>query len=254
MPSNTEHDRNRAHLASVLRLLLGPMALLVSLFHAEPVSAASPAVASIAPPSENAAVDAGVWADAELPMCDLTGSSLAVPPGSCSAVIPDAVIPDAVIPEAVIPDAVIPDGVTPDVVARAARDEAGKAPADRAPAKAAPMCASDATSIAAPVEIPEVDRGHFEPLPCDAQALLSLFGSWPREGSMQRITARESPPRNPLPSPALNDRNDGVGAPSMPLYWPERAAPSTLAIHWGGGLAWQAGHRSRIDRPPSLRA
>lgn len=229
MPSNTEQSRNRTYLASVLWLLFGPVALLVS-FQAEPVFAVSPGVVSIAAPSENAAVDAGVAAEAELPRCDMTDISLAVATGSCEAVSPEA--------------------VTPEVVAGAAQEEAGEVPADKPVDKAAPMCALDGTSIAAPVEIQEVDRGHFESLPCDAQALLAL-GSQLREGGKQRVAARESSHRDPLQSPW---QNDGNGALSRPLYWAERAPPSTLASHGCGGLAWQPGHRSRIDRPPSRRA
>jgi hypothetical protein len=242
MPSNTEQSRNRTYLASLLRLMFGTVALLV-LFHAEPMFAVSPGDASIPARSENAAVDAGVSAEAELPLCDLTDISLAVAPGSCLVATPEAVTPEAVTPEA----------VTPEVLAGAAQ-EAAEVPADKFVAKAAPMCASDGTSIAAPVEIPEIDRGHFEPLPCDAQALLALLGLQLREGAIQLVAARESSPRAPLQSPSLNDRNDGIGALSVPLYWPERAPPSTLGSHWCGGLAWQPGHRSRIDRPPSLRA
>jgi hypothetical protein len=175
------------------------------------------------------------------------------------------VVPEDVIPEDVIPEDVIPEVATAEAVARRAQDEAARAPgdkpaangarADKAPApKAAPMCASDATSIVAPVEIPEVDRGKFEPLPCDAQALLSLFRSQFRDGSAQLISAGELPPRVPSQSPALSHGKDGTGALSLPPCWPERAAPSTLASHWSGGLASQPGHRSRIDRPPTPRA
>jgi hypothetical protein len=242
MPSNTEHHRTRTHLASVLRLLFVPVALLVS-FHTEPVSADSPSVVLIAALSENASVDAGISAEAELPLCDLADGLLAVAPGFCAAVVPEAMAPEVVTPE----------GVTPDVVARGAREEVAKAPADQAPApKAAPMCATDATSIAAPVEIPEVDRGNFEPLPCDVQALLALFRSQSGEDSMPLIAARELPSRVPSQSPASND-GDGTGALLVPPYWPEGAAPSTLDSHRRVGLAWQLGHRSRIDRPPSLR-
>jgi hypothetical protein len=239
MPSNTEQGRNRTHLASVLWRWVGPLALLV-LFHAKPASAASPAVVSIAAPAENAAVDAGVSTEVELRMCDLTDASLAVAPGSCLAAIPDAVTPDAA----------LPDAPTPDVGARPVPEEAARAPGDRA----APMCDPNAMSIVAPVEIPEVDRGHFEPLPCDGQALLSLLRSQPRGGNVRLVAVREPPPRGPLQSPSLNEGNDGAAALSVPLYWPERAAPSTLAPHWHGGLTRQPGHRSRIERPPSLRA
>jgi hypothetical protein len=243
MPSNTEHHRSRTHLASVLRLLFVPVALLVS-FHTEPVSADSPSVVLIAAPSENASVDAGISAEAELPLCDRADGLLAVAPGLCAAVVPEAMAPEVVPPE----------GVTPDLVARGAQEEAVKAPADPASApKAAPMCATDATSIAAPVEIPEVDRGNFEPLPCDVQALLALFRSPSGEGSTPLIAARELPHHVPSQSPASNDGNDGNGALLVPPYWPEGAAPSTLDSHRSVGLAWQPGHRSRIDRPPSLR-
>jgi hypothetical protein len=222
MPSNTEHGPNGANVASVLRLLFVSVALLV-LFHTAPVSALSPMLAPIAAMSQ----DAGVSTDAELPMCDLTDASQAVAPGSCPAAIPG-------------------------VGARAAQEGAAKAPADQAPAdRAAPMCDLNAMSLDASVEIPEIDRGHFEPLPCDALAPLSLLGSQHREeGGIQLLAARESLPRAPLHSPSLIDGIAALGS----LCWPERAAPSTLAAHSHGGLAWQLGHRSRIDRPPSLRA
>lgn len=233
MPSSTEQRRDRTYLASVVRLLFGPVALLVS-FHAEPVFAVSPGVVSIA-----ASANSAVSTEAELPGCDLTDISLAVTPGSCLAATPDSATPGAV----------TRDVVTPDVVAGAAHEEAADVPADKPADKAAPMCALDGTSIAAPVEIPEVDRGHFESLPCDAQALLALPGWQLREGDRQWVDARESSHRAPPLSPSMND---GDGALSVPLYWPERALPSTLASQWCGGLAWQPGHRTRIDRPPSL--
>lgn len=251
MPFNTEQGRSRTRLASILRMMFGPVALLVSL-HAEPMVAVAPGVVSLAAPSENAAVSA----EAELPVCALTDISLAGAPGSCRAATPEAATLEAATLEAATleaatPEAVTADVETPDVVAGAAQEPA-VAPTDDAADRAAPMCASDGTSIAALVEIPEIDRGHFEPLPCDAQVLLALFGSQLREGGIPRVAARESLHRGPLQSPALNDGNDGIGAVSVPPYWPERAPPSTLARHRRGGLAWQPGHRSRIDRPPSL--
>jgi hypothetical protein len=234
MPSNTAPGQSRGVLASVLRLLCVPVALVV-LFHAEPVTAVSPVVVSIAAQVDGAAVDAGVSAEAELPMCDLADASLVVAPGSCLAAIPD--------------------GEIPQVGASAAQGGAANAPADRPPAdRAAPMCDPNAMSISAPVEIPEIDRGRFEPLPCDGQALLSLLRSQHRESGIQLVNARESLPRAPVQPPSLNDGNDGAAAFSGPLCWPERASPSTLAAHRRGGLAWQPGHRSRIDRPPSRRA
>lgn len=222
MPSYTEHGPNRAGLASALRLLLVPVALLV-LFHTTPVSALPPVVVPIAAISQDSADST----DGELPMCDLTDASQAVAPGSCTA-------------------------AAPDFGARAAQERAAKAPADQGPAdRAAPMCDVNAMSLDAPGEIPEIDRGHFEPLPCDAQALLSLLGSQRGEGGIQWVAAREALPRGPLHSSTLID---GIAAWSGPVYWPERSAPSTLAADRHGGLGWQLGHRSRIDRPPSLRA
>jgi hypothetical protein len=231
MPFDTEHGRSRTDLASVLRLLLVPVLLV--LFHTEPASAVSPVVPLAAPP-EGGALDAGVTSEAEPPICELADASLAVEPGSCAAPLPAVALPGVGVPSA---------------EASAAKSPADPAPADRA----APMCDPNAMSITAPVDIPEVDRGRFEPLPCGAQALLSLLRSQQREGGIQLVAAREPSPRAPLHYPSPNDGNDAAAVSGAPC-WPERAAPATLAALRQGGLAWRAGHRSRIDRPPSLRA
>jgi hypothetical protein len=245
MPTDTEQGRRRMHLASVLRLLFGPMALLV-LFHAES-AAASPEIVSVDVPWEIAAVDAGDAGETKPVSCDLTDTSQALPPGSRAGTSPACESPAGAEREDAPGE--------PPTQADADRAPSDRAASDKAPSdRAAPMCGSNATSIAAPVDIPEVDRGHFEPLPCDAQRLLSLFRSPDREGGIHRISARESPPRGPQRAPSVDARNDSTAALALQLPWPERAAPSMLAAHSQGGLAWQPAHPSRIERPPSRRA
>jgi hypothetical protein len=161
----------------------------------------------------------GVASESELPLCDLADMSVAVPPGSCSG---------------------------------APAEHAEAAPSPEPSVAFAPMCDPSAASVAAASEVPEIDRGRFEPLPCDGERWLALLRSPARESGM-RLTAGEDIPRpSPQPSAPPLAGHESLGAVAAQLEWPERTASSTLAATHHRGLAWQPGHPSRVYRPPSI--
>jgi hypothetical protein len=128
------------------------------------------------------------------------------------------------------------------------------APADAAPseaARAAPMCDNAAASIAAVPEVPEVDRGQFEPARCDVQHLLALLRSDDRAGSANVISGTGEEKPAPLPIGPQQERRDAACSSGQP--WPVPSAPSIVAFEAPCGLGWQRGHSERIDRPPSQR-
>jgi hypothetical protein len=238
MPSNAEHARSRTLAASVVRWLLASLALFVSLpspsvWAAAPASGGSTSEASTSPPGLAAA-------DGELErsLCDLADVSVVVAPGSCEAPQAEQAVP-AVVSQRPLAE-LAPPAVAP--------------PAADPNAQAAPMCDLSAASIAAAVEIPQADRARFEPLPCDDQRLLSLLRSHDRNHSAQLIGGEGQQPRAPQPASFSADRPDGACAPSSQPAWPERTAISMLPVAVHRGLAWQPGHVSRLDRPPSPRA
>jgi hypothetical protein len=116
----------------------------------------------------------------------------------------------------------------------------------------APMCDPDGASVAAGEDIPEIDRGHFEALSCEAQMLMA---GWrpdaPEFGEKAlRVDDRESPPpRAPqLPRP----RYEGAREFSVPF--PERAEPLLVVGDVRDGLAPSRGHARGLFRPPVARA
>jgi hypothetical protein len=113
------------------------------------------------------------------------------------------------------------------------------------------MCDPSASSIAAVVEVPEVDRGRIQPSPCDAGRLFSLLRSHVRESGVQLIAGDEG--SLPMPQPSMNPfaGRDGAGMVAMLFDWPERSAFSTLSVTAHHGLTRQPGHLSRVYRPPS---
>jgi hypothetical protein len=253
MHSNAEHARNRTLVASVMRLLLAPLALFVSV-HSTSVGAAEVQATSSASgagiadgglagarvPGGGSATAAG-WAEAadgaegesEVSLCDLADVSLPMAPGSCEPREAEAALAQ-------------PSNHQPSPTARSTADPS---------AEGAPMCDVSAASIAATAEIPPPrDRARFEPLPCDQQRLLSLLRSGAREHCAQLIDGEQSAPGAPQPPPSRAERPDGACALSVQLAWPDRAAASLLPEASHRGLTWQPGHVSRPYRPPSLRA
>jgi hypothetical protein len=205
------------------------MALLLPLsfvLHAEDALAASDA----APFSATAPVES------ERGLCEWADAAIADGAGACGAAGGAEV---AVPSEAVPSDAVPPEAVPPDA-----------APSDAA-ARAAPMCDNAAASIAAVPEVPEIDRGQFEPARCDTQRLLALLRSDERAGNANVISGGGTKKPVPPPTRLQQERLDAASAGTLP--WPVPRAPSIVAFGAPGGLGWQRGHSIRIERPPSQR-
>lgn len=126
-------------------------------------------------------------------------------------------------------------------------------PAPVAADQEAPMCDVHAASIAARPDVPEVDDGKVEELPCDV--LLKLWG-WGKEGSLESdgktIAARHAAPPRPLETSAVPQRPEAVIEVTLLLPDPGPSAllPESLSEHLRG----LRGHRSAIFRPPLARA
>ena len=110
------------------------------------------------------------------------------------------------------------------------------------------MCDPHGASVAAPTEVPEVDRGKLEELPCDA--LIGWVGIKIDFGdSVSAAAARGSVPA-PAPDIHLDrERPEGV-LPIPSLSLPERAAPRRLQEPAVVGLPPRDGHRDLVYRPP----
>lgn len=111
------------------------------------------------------------------------------------------------------------------------------------------MCDPAGASVAAREEVPEMDRGHFEALPCEAQILLSGWSLDEHGCQTMSFSERESPAPHPTPSPRV--RHDGVTAPDVPF--PARAEPMLVALSVRQGLAPRRGHGRLLFRPPVVR-
>ena len=114
----------------------------------------------------------------------------------------------------------------------------------------APMCDPHGASVAAPTEVPEVDRGKFEQLSCDDLLLLRWAGTGlePSDSNGPAAVARDNaPPR----APALQlERGRPEGVLETTIALPERATPESLAEPPCTGLPPRQGHRSPVYRPP----
>jgi hypothetical protein len=121
-----------------------------------------------------------------------------------------------------------------------------------ADAEPAPMCDPDGASVAAGEDIPEVDRGHFEALPCEAQLLMAGWRPDAPEFGEKALhfEHRESPP----PSPPEAPRPRQEGAREFNLPFPQRAEPTLAAYDERAGLAPSRGHARGLFRPPLARA
>lgn len=121
----------------------------------------------------------------------------------------------------------------------------GRAPSD----EPAPMCAPDGASVVAADDIPEVDRGHFEVLPCEAQLLLAGFRpDAPEPGSKSVSLHGGEPPQPAQHAAPVRPRNEGARA-LVPLF-PARAEPHVGEFSTFEGLSARAGHARSVFRPP----
>lgn len=110
------------------------------------------------------------------------------------------------------------------------------------------MCDPNGASVVAREEVPEIDRGHFEALPCEAQLMLS---GWrldaPELGCRVMASGeRESPAPHPTLAPRM--RQDAVG--EHRLSFPARAEPVLTVRSVREGLAPRRGHGRPLFRPP----
>ena len=124
---------------------------------------------------------------------------------------------------------------------------------DPVAAEPAPMCDPDAASVAAQDEIPEVDRGRFESLPCEAQLLLS--GWQPDVPEVGRRAARCGDVEQPAPAhhvDAARPRSEGVGQAGVPF--PARSMPSLAEFGARVGLGASCGFEPVPFRPPVTRS
>jgi len=113
--------------------------------------------------------------------------------------------------------------------------------------EAAPMCDPHGASIAAPTEVPEVDRGKFEQMSCDE--LLRWLGSgFELSDSRRSATAGDAVPPHPLDLQL--DRSRPQGVLEIVIALPGRAAPQRLPEPPFTGLPPRPGHRSLVYRPP----
>jgi hypothetical protein len=117
----------------------------------------------------------------------------------------------------------------------------------------APMCDPDGASVAAGEDIPEVDRGHFEALPCEAQLLLASWRADAPELGRKPVSVRDADPAAPhRPAQPPGARYEGACEVSVPF--PGRAEPAPAVFSGRDGLAPSRGHARAPFRPPVARA
>jgi hypothetical protein len=114
----------------------------------------------------------------------------------------------------------------------------------------APMCDPMGASVAAQpdLDLPLVNRGRFEQLPCEALAL--MLRSQLRETSHADHAVRGDPSDRPE-QPAREverTRHDGAGA--WISTFPLRLEPVILEVGESAGLAPSRGHHRTVYRPP----
>jgi hypothetical protein len=117
---------------------------------------------------------------------------------------------------------------------------------------AAPMCDPDGASVAAGEDIPEVDRGRFEALPCEAQLLMAGWRPDAPEFGEKALHFDDRESQPPRPPEAPRSRYEGAREFSVPF--PARAAPVLTARDDGEGLAPNRGHARSLFRPPVAHA
>jgi hypothetical protein len=112
----------------------------------------------------------------------------------------------------------------------------------------APMCDPDGASVAAGEEIPEMDRGRFEALPCEAQLLLSGWRSDAPELGCKALSSND-----PAPLQSAQPRGRCEATCEASVIIPRRAEPSAAVLSVGEGLSPRRGHARTPFRPPLTR-
>jgi hypothetical protein len=125
-------------------------------------------------------------------------------------------------------------------------------PLAAAASEPAPMCDNDAASIVALDDIPEIDRGRFEALPCEAQLLLA--GWQPDAPELGRKAARCDDAEPPTPAHHVAaPRPRPEGASQLGTRLPARSEPAPAKLGAQAGLAASLGHARTPFRPPLAR-
>lgn len=119
-------------------------------------------------------------------------------------------------------------------------------PGSVAAADTAPMCDVTGASVEGRVEIPEIDQGRLDVLPCEV--VVALFG-WKLADLQLEEAALSSAERQPVPpSTAPHERSIAVLAVSPSALL--RDEPGCLSELRQVGLDDSRGHRARLYRPP----
>ncbi|HKO89840.1 MAG TPA: hypothetical protein VJU61_01735 [Polyangiaceae bacterium] len=115
--------------------------------------------------------------------------------------------------------------------------------------EAAPMCDPRGASVLAGVEIPEVDRGQVQELPCDA--LIWMLDAGQQPWDFDALVARRGTPAEP---PHLDlDRTRPEAVIELRVVLPLAPEPLLLALAPFGGLPACPGYRALVYRPPVSR-
>jgi hypothetical protein len=133
----------------------------------------------------------------------------------------------------------------------AASADASAATSTPVPDEPAPMCDPDGASVAAPEDIPEIDRGRFEALPCEAQLLLSGWRPDMPELGRKAVSCRDAEPAPVHHTPPPPQRFEGARA--FTLSFPARPEPMLADFGEPGVLAPSRGHARGHFRPPVAR-
>jgi hypothetical protein len=138
------------------------------------------------------------------------------------------------------------------IVAAAATASAATSPVTTSgPQEPAPMCDPDGASVAAPEDIPEVDRGRFEALPCEAQLLLTGWRPDMPEVGRKAVSCNDAEPAPVHHAPPPPHRFEGARA--FTVSFPVRPEPLNTEFGEVNVLAYRRGHERGLFRPPVAR-
>jgi hypothetical protein len=112
----------------------------------------------------------------------------------------------------------------------------------------APMCSTAATCVGAEPEVPEVDRGRFDVLPCDSVVALLRLDAKVRERQPRQFAASVNEPE---PQPRLDQSLQLDAVPSARTIRLEPAMGVALPAARFEGLLASAEYRAKIYRPPA---
>jgi len=217
--------------ALIARRCLRTLALLVAALASFPTESALASSdiprAGASSPAGSAHTSGPVLAERDLASCELTDLSIGDGAAACGVVTSTEEPP------------ALPDS----------EPELDDQPSADPGARSAPMCDNTAASVAAAPEVPEVDRGRIEPVPCDVQRLLARLRSDDRTRGVNAVSGSGDGQPEPQSSSAGGERFDAARASGS--LWPAPARSSCIALGTGRELAEQRGHAARIERPPS---